>query len=144
MAKLPSTMPKQNIIAMSTLNLNTYKVTFKVNGTTVKTADVKYTFPISYPSQSEIASYIPSGKAFNGWDSNLEAMPKNDITINAILEQNEYTISYYKRMEYCKDGVSDYTMQEIVTTQKYNVGATITPPALPTEDGYTAGDWETT
>lgn len=53
-----------------------------------------------------------------------------------------YTVSYYKRNEFCKDGQSDYTMPEFVTAQTYAEGDTITPPALPNEEGFTASDWE--
>lgn len=143
MAKLPATMPANNLVAVCTLNLNEYTVTFKVNGTTVKTAKVKYTFPVTYPTETEIASYIPEGHAFTGWDKTISEMPANDVTISAETAQDTFTVTYYKKNEFCKNGQSDYTMEEVITTQSYKVGATITPPAKPTEAGFTASDWET-
>lgn len=63
--------------------------------------------------------------------------------VKAVEEPTEtYTISYYKRNEYCKNGESDYTMQELITSHEYEEGSPITPLTLPKEEGYTASDWE--
>ena len=57
-------------------------------------------------------------------------------------EAKTYNISYYKRNEYCKNGESDFTMQELITTHEYEEGSPITPLTLPNEEGFTASDWE--
>ena len=66
----------------------------------------------------------------------------NLFTSYATKQVNKYTISYYTRRAYNQNGKLAYTMQEFMTTQSYEEGETITPPALPTETGYTPSDWE--
>lgn len=89
MAKLPGTMPAKDIVAVCTLNLNTYTVTFKVNGEVYHTAQVKYTFPIPYPENPSVDGYT-----FKGWDSSISEMPNSDVTINAVLEKVQTNITF--------------------------------------------------
>lgn len=57
-------------------------------------------------------------------------------------EEGQYTVSYYKTMEYNNNGESAFTDRELIETQTYAEGETITPPTVPTEEGYTASEWE--
>lgn len=140
MAKLPSTMPGNNLVVLSTLKLNTYKLTFKVNNTIVKTSDVKYTFPIAYPSESEYAANVPVGYKFTGWDSSITEMPAHDVTINAVLTEREYKVIYYVYVQ--QEGSTSYSAPEFVTEQTWKYGAAITPPTLPTFAGWGTDGWE--
>ena len=138
--KLPSIMPDRDLSVTSTLELNTYNVTFKVDGTTVGTDVKPYTFPIEYPSNSAIQAAVPTGYEFKGWDSNPSTMPAGDTTINAKLEKVQYTVKYYIRMQIVDD--MSYASPELMTTQTYTYGEKITPPTYQSPIGYKAIKWK--
>lgn len=134
---LPSTMPAQNLTIYGYRNLNLYTLTFKMDGTTIKTEKVAHTLPINYP-----ADPTKDGYRFTGWDSSLTVMPMRDLTINATFEKIEipkYTITYYVCMELSSGG---YAKEELVGTQTYEAGDSISPPTVAPVSGYKDVRWE--
>lgn len=126
---LPTTMPANNLEVVSKLTLNTYTAKFYMDGTLLHTLNVKYTFPINYPSLPSKDGYTVTGWECQGLDNNPTTMPAQDLTFHAILEADVYTVKYYSN-------------GKVVDTQTYNYGDTINYPALPTETGYNATKWE--
>lgn len=137
--KLPSIMPARNLTVVSTLELNNYTLTFKINDTIVKTGEVTYTFPIEYPSDSEINAKVPTGYAFKGWNSTPTTMPSTNLTLTAELEQVEYTITYFMHTQ--ETGSMNYGEAEHFATQKYHYGDEITAPTAAEIVGYDDPVW---
>jgi uncharacterized repeat protein (TIGR02543 family) len=67
---------------------NTYTVTFTVNGGYYSSSEFEYGKPVTAPVYT-----VPAGHTFSGWDC-PEAMPAEDITLNATLTVNRYTILF--------------------------------------------------
>ena len=68
------------------------------------------------------------GYTFSGWSEIPETMPANDLTITGTFSINKYNLIY-------KVDGEDYK------TVQVDYGASITPEAAPTKDGYTFSGW---
>lgn len=134
-ANVPAKMPSENLEIYGYRNLNLYTLTFKSNGETIKTEKVPCTFPITYPDAPAL-----TGHTFIGWSSNPITMPKDDLTISAVFEKAEFTITYYVRNQI--EGSDEYSNSEKVTTQTYRYGETITAPSVAPISGYGDIEWE--
>ena len=114
MAKLPVTMPAQNLIAMSTLNLNTHTLQFRALGDGLAevfhSEQVKYTFPITYPDPP-----IVDGYTFREWESTMPTMPNFDFTVNALMDKVRKKIT--ARISYKIPGAnSDFAIETLEGT----------------------------
>ncbi len=120
---LPTTMPAHDIIITGTFSVNTYTLTYELDGEPYKTVDVEY-------SKNIIAEAEPSkeGYTFVGWDGLPMTMPAYDVTVTGSFKANQYTITYMI------DG-------EFYETAKANYGSTIPSVPTPTKDGYTFSGW---
>lgn len=104
---------------------NKYTVTFKdLDGTVIKTVTQDYGTAIEYPQLAEKEGYTA------GWDSELETVPAENITITAAYTVNQYTVTF-------KD--SDGT---VMKTAKVDFGTAIDYPADPTREGYIFDGWD--
>ena len=68
------------------------------------------------------------GYTFSGWSKIPEIMPEEDVTITGSFIINKYTLTYMV------DG-------EVYKTYEIEFGATITPEAYPTKEGYNFSGW---
>ena len=68
------------------------------------------------------------GYTFNGWSEIPETMPAHDVTVTGTFTINKYKLAYIV------DG-EEYKSYEV------EYGATITPEAAPTKEGYTFSGW---
>ena len=101
-----------------------FKLTYMVDNEVYKTYEVPYDDAITpEPAPTK------EGYSFSGWSEIPERMPARDITVTGTFTVNKYKLSYIV------DGQ---------TYQSYDVeyGATITPEAAPTKEGYTFSEWE--
>ncbi len=69
-------------------NANTYTVTFTVNGGYYSSSEFEYGKPVTAPEYT-----VPAGHTFSGWDCPA-TMPAENITLNATLTVNRYTIMF--------------------------------------------------
>ena len=76
-SKVPETMPAEDITVEGSFTVNSYTVTFMIDGEIYKTVTVEYGAEIEIPVVVEKEGYI-----FNGWEDIPEMMPANDIIIN--------------------------------------------------------------
>lgn len=122
---VPATMPSHNVELYGTFDINTYTVTYKVDGETYHVDEYEYhesIVPIANPSRE--------GYTFSGWDEIPQIMPAENIVINGTFTINEYTITYVL------DG-------EPYSAETYNFGEQVTPIENPDpREGYTFGGWE--
>ena len=101
----------------ATLTVNTYKVTWTVNGVEYTTTDVDYGTTVTAPAYT-----TPEGHTFSGWTV-PETMPAESITLDASLTINQYTVSWeYKVVENGEVVTKTYTQDP----QDYGTG--IVPP----------------
>jgi uncharacterized repeat protein (TIGR02543 family) len=121
---LPSTMPAQNITVTGSFTLNSYNITYYLDGVVYKVVSVPYGSTIA-PLEVTKTGYV-----FSGWSGLPSTMPAHDIIVTGSL-----TIGSYK-LTYVIDGV-------VYQTQTLTYGTAITPLANPTRDGYTFNGWST-
>ena len=120
---LPETMPDHDVTVNGTFSINSYTLKYIVDGEEYKTVTVEYGATIT-PE----ANPTKEGYTFSGWSEIPETMPAHDVTVNGSFSVNSYTIKYIV------DG-------EEYKTVTVTYGATITPEANPTKEGYTFSGW---
>ena len=116
------TMPSRNITATAQFTVNKYTLTYMLDGTVYKTYEVEYGATIN-PEQI----YYLEGRTFNGWDDLPETMPANDVTVNALITKNEYTLTWK---------ISGETSSYLVQTMAYG-DPIVEPVPAPTKVGST-------
>ena len=100
-----------------------FTLTYKVDGKTYKTVEVKYGAAIT-PE----AAPTKEGHTFSGWSEIPETMPAKDVIVTGSFTVNKYNLTYKV------DG-------ETYKTAEVEYGATITPETAPTKEGYTFSGW---
>ena len=120
---VPSTMPAKDVTVSGSFTVNSYTITYVVDGEVYKTES------IAYGSKVEtIAVPIKEGHTFSGWSGVPSMMPAKDVTVNGSFTVNTYTITYMV------DG-------EVYKTESYTYGSAITAMETPVKEGYTFGGW---
>ena len=122
-SNIPTTMPANDVTVTGTFTVNKYKLIYKVDGVEYKTYDIEYGATIT-PE----AAPTKEGYTFSGWNDLPQTMPAKDVTVNGTFTINKYKLTYMV------DG-SEYKSYDI------EYGATITPEAAPTKEGYTFSGW---
>ena len=122
-SNLPSTMPANDVTVTGSFTINKYKLVYKVDGVEYKSYEIEYGANIT-------AEPAPTkeGYTFSGWSDIPSTMPANDVTITGSFTVNKYTLTYIV------DG-------DVYKTYEIEYGATITPEAEPTKEGYTFSGW---
>ena len=120
--ELPVKMPANDITVEATWTVNSYKITFDVDGNlTEKT--LKY-------GETVVAIENPTkvGHTFAGWSEELpETMPANDITVEATWTVNSYKITF--------------DVDGNLTEKTFKYGESVTAIENPTKVGYTFAGW---
>ena len=75
-SEIPATMPAEDIVVTGTFTVNTYKITYMVDGEEYATAEAKFGEKIV-----PIADPVKEGYIFSGWQDVPETMPARDIVI---------------------------------------------------------------
>lgn len=121
---LPATMPAHDLTVTGTFTVNSYNITYNLDGTVYKIVSVPYGSTIT-PLQVEKEGYV-----FGGWNGLPATMPAHDITVTG-----SFTVGSFK-LTYMVDG-------GVYKTFTLTYGETITPLASPTKDGYSFSGWST-
>ena len=121
---LPQTMPAEDTTVTALFTVNSYNVTFIVDGETYHTATVEFGAQIELPTEPEKEGYT-----FDGWEGLPQTMPAEDITVTALFTVNSYSVMFIV------DG-------ETYHTATVEFGAQIELPAPPEKEGYTFDGWE--
>ena len=120
--ELPVKMPANDLHVSATWTVNSYKITFDVDGNlTEKT--FKY-------GETVVAIENPTkvGHTFAGWSEELpETMPANDITVEAIWTVNSYKLTF--------------DVDGNLTEKTFKYGESVTAIENPTKVGYTFAGW---
>ena len=119
----PEIMPKEDVTVTGTFTVNTYVLTYLVDGEAYKTSEVKYGTPI-IPEEEP----TKTGYTFSGWSTIPTTMPAHDVTVNGTFTINKYKLTYIVDNEEYKTVEVDYNSK-------------ITPDAEPTKEGHTFSGW---
>lgn len=122
-SEIPSKMPANDVTVTGSFTINKYKLTYYVDGEIYQTYEVEYGTAITPEAAPEKEGYT-----FTGWEGLPTTMPANDVTATAVYTVNTYTLTYMV------DG-------EVYTSYTMEYGASITPEAEPTKEGYTFSGW---
>ena len=117
-------MPAWDLEVNGSYVVNSYLLTYEVDGEVYQQDSVAYGSPIELIDEPS-----KEGSTFSGWGYHPETMPDHDITISGYFDATLYNIVY-------KIDGEEYK----TTTCAY--GATITPEADPWKEGHTFCGWE--
>lgn len=120
---IPETMPANDVTVTGSFTVNSYTLTYMVDGKVYKTSEVDYGTTIT-PE----AAPTKTGYSFSGWDDVPVTMPAEDVTVSGTFTINSYKLTYIVDDE-------EYKTFEIV------YDSVITPEAEPIKEGYTFSGW---
>lgn len=118
----PETMPANDINITGQYTINSYKLSYVVDGVEYKCYDVVYNATIT-PE----ANPTKEGYTFSGWSEIPETMPAHDVTVTGSFSINSYKLTYM---------IDDKVYKETM----YEYGATINPEPQP-EGDYATFEW---
>ena len=120
---LPETMPAKDVEVNGTFSVNSYLVSYVVDGVVYHTDSVAYGSTIVVPN-----SPVKEGYSFNGWTNVPKTMPAKDIIIEGTFTNMTYLVTYLI------DG-------EVYYTDSVTYGESISVIAEPIREGYTFSGW---
>lgn len=120
---VPLTMPAKDVTVSGTFTINSYKLTYIVDGEEYKTFEIVYDSAITPETEP-----TKEGHTFSGWSDIPERMPANDVTVTGSFIVNKYQITYVI------DG-------DVFATEYVEYGATIVPPTVEEREGYSFSGW---
>ena len=120
---LPMIMPNEDVVVTGFFTINSYTLTYKLDGKVYKTSTVVYGTSITPET-------VPAkiGYTFSGWSGLPTTMPAKDVTVTGSYIANNYTIIYKI------DGV-------VYKTYTIAYGTPLTLESEPTKEGYTFSGW---
>ena len=122
-SEIPELMPDHDVTVTGTFSINTYTLTYKVDGAVYKTSNIEYGATITpEPAPTK------EGYTFSGWSEIPETMPAHDFEVTGTFSINTYTLTYKVDGEVYKEYPIEY-------------GKEITPEAEPTKEGYKFSGW---
>ena len=122
-SEAPATMPAENITITGSFEVNTYAVTYIVDGEVYATDSVAYGSEIVLRDEP-----VKEGHTFSGWSEAPATMPAEDITVEGTFSINSYTVTFMI------DG-------EVYETATVEFGAEIELPTPPEKEGYIFSGW---
>ena len=122
---IPETMPANDVTVMGSFIINSYKLTYMLDGKVYKDATYQYGYVFS---EYDIPIPTKEGHTFNGWEGLPEIMPAEDVTVTGSFTVNTYQVTYIL------DG-------EVYMVYKYKFGEAIDTPQAPEKEGYTFDGW---
>ena len=122
-SEIPETMPANDVIIEGSFSINSYTITYKVDGEVYETITVEYGATIE-----PIEAPTKEGHTFSGWSEIPETMPAKDVVIEGSFSINSYTVTFML------DG-------EVYETMTVEYGAEIELPTPAEKPGYIFSGW---
>ena len=122
-SEIPETMPAKDVVVTGSFSVNSYTLTYNVDGKEYKSSTVAFGTKLT-PE----AAPIREGYTFSGWSEIPETMPAKDVVVTGSFSVNSYT------MTYMVDG-------EVFKTILIAYGTELTPETEPTREGYMFSGW---
>ena len=120
---VPATMPAHDVEIHSSYTVNSYLLTFELDGETIFSEEIAYGTAIVAPETPAREGYT-----FSGWSELPATMPAADLTV-----KGEYTVNSYKLI-FKIDG-------EEISAEDVEFGAPVVAPEAPEKIGYTFNGW---
>ena len=120
-SEAPQTMPANDIVIEGSFRVNSYKVTFVVDGELYKSMDVVYGAEIP-----TVAQPVKDGRKFSGWSEIPSTMPAQDVVVEG---KFCYTVVFMIDGKYYSSSALYYG-DEIVA-----------PSGIPQKEGYAFVEW---
>ena len=120
---VPETMPAHDIEIFGSYTVNSYKLTYMVDGETYKTVDVEFGAIINAETPEK------EGHTFSGWEDLPETMPAHDVTVSGTFSINSYNAVF-------KIG------EDVIETKVVVFGQPVVAPEAPAKDGHTFAGWQ--
>ena len=122
-SEIPETMPAHDVTVKGTFNINSYTLTYLIDGQVYKEMVYEYGAAITPESAP-----VKEGYTFSGWNDLPETMPAHDMTVTGSYIPNDYPLVYIL------DG-NEYKTVDVP------FGTAITPEPAPEKEGYTFSGW---
>jgi len=122
-SEIPATMPAHDVTIEGSFSINSYKLTYIVDGEEYKADSVVFATELK-----PLAEPKKEGYTFNGWSEVPATMPAHDVTITGL-----YVINSYK-LNYIVDG-------EEYKTDSVTFATPLTSLENPEKEGYTFSGW---
>ena len=120
---MPTTMPAEDVIVSASFTVNTYKITYTVDGGVYHTDSVAFGTELT-----AIEAPVKEGYTFSGWSEIPATMPSHDVSVSGTFIVNAYTLTY------TVDG-------EVYYTETITYGTELTVIEAPVKEGYTFSGW---
>ena len=121
--EVAETVPAHDVTYEGSYSVNSYLLTFVVDGETVQSESVAYGTAITMPEAP-----VKEGHTFSGWVGLPATMPANDVTVSGTFTINKYLVTF-------KIG------DEVIYSESLEYGSTIVIPEAPEKEGYTFDGW---
>ena len=121
-SEIPTTMPAHNVTVTGTFSINSYKLTYLVDGEEYRSYELEFGTAIT--PEAELTK---EGYTFSGWSEIPATMPAHDVTVTGSFSINSYKLTYM---------IDNEAYKEVM----YEYGATITPEPQP-EGDYARFEW---
>lgn len=121
--EVAETVPASDVTYEGSYSVNSYTLTYTVDGEVVRTESVTYGTTITVPDEP-----TKEGHTFSGWGEVPETMPAEDVTVSGTFTVNRYQVTF-------KIG------DEVIATYTQDYGSAITAPEAPEREGYTFDGW---
>ena len=121
--EVDTTVPAHDVTYEANYSVNSYQLTYVVDGETVQTESVAYGTAITL-----IDEPVKEGYTFSGWGEVPETMPAHDVTLNGTFTVNKYLVTF------TVDGA-------VIASDSLEYGTAITVPTMPEREGYTFSGW---
>ncbi len=121
--EVAETVPASDVTYEGSYTINSYQLTYVVDGETVKSDSVVYGTAI-------VALEEPTkeGHTFSGWNEVPATMPAKDVTVTGYFTINKYLVTF-------KIG------DEVIAADSLEYAAAIVAPDAPDREGYTFDGW---
>ena len=121
--KTLTTMPAEDVTINGTFTVNSYTLTYIVDGAEYNVSTVDYGTVLVPPAEP-----VKEGYTFRGWIGLPEIMPARDVVVTSSFVLNGYTLTYWV------DG-------DIYRTIVYEYGSIIIAEPNPAKEGYSFSGW---
>ena len=125
-SEVPLTMPAHDIELTGSYSVNTYKLTFLLNGEVYQMVNLPYGTEIVAPVPPEV-----EGTTFAGWGDVPATMPAYDLVLSGTYNYNGYFITFI---------VDD----EVIAILPFTFGNKIEYPEVPEKEGHHFSGWSET
>ncbi len=122
-SEIPETMPANDVVVTGSFTVNTYKLTYMVDGEEYKTDSIDYGTALTPESEP-----TKEGYTFSGWSEIPETMPANDVVVTGSFTVNTYQVTFMYG-------------EEVLKVDSVEFGAVIELPKSLDSERYTLIEW---